>query len=181
MVLLDHRVIAEATFSGTNMIDQQQRQQVTYFIGTEVEHTMFYNMQTMFIVGMPSLEDITQRADLHKCRHLYFGTSQSYHGQVEWRTTILDLLKQDYLVTLDFNIQDCIEVEQAGYLDFDNFAPMISAKIPNILKFKNATIKLDDTTWGDTNPGVWCHQLTDLLVDSKFTAWDQYGDDTIIG
>jgi len=44
----------------------------------------------------------------------------------------------------------------------------------------NATIKIDDKDFKATNPGVWCHNLHDLLDRNKFTSWDQYGKDEII-
>jgi hypothetical protein len=42
----------------------------------------------------------------------------------------------------------------------------------------NTTVKIDDTTWGDTNPGVWTHSLHSLMDRSNFTSWDKYTEDT---
>jgi hypothetical protein len=44
----------------------------------------------------------------------------------------------------------------------------------------NATLKIDDKDFAATNPGVWCHNLQDLLGRDRFTDWDQYGKDEII-
>jgi hypothetical protein len=44
----------------------------------------------------------------------------------------------------------------------------------------NATLKIDDKDFNATNPGVWCHNLQDLLGRDRFTNWDQYGKDEII-
>ena len=58
---------------------------------------------------------------------------------------------------------------------------MISVKLPYIKQFNyNATLKIDDTTWGHSNPGVWTHQLNELMTKDKFTYWDQYTQDTEI-
>ena len=55
---------------------------------------------------------------------------------------------------------------------------MISVKLPYINQFNyNATLKLDDRTWGATNSGVWTHQLHDLMSKDKYTYWDQYTQD----
>jgi hypothetical protein len=56
---------------------------------------------------------------------------------------------------------------------------MISVKLPYINQLNyNATLKLDDRTWGDTNPGVWTHHLQSLMTKDKYTYWDQYTQDT---
>jgi hypothetical protein len=41
--------------------------------------------------------------------------------------------------------------------------------------------RLDDSDYSHSNPGVWCHQLHDLMAKDKFTSWDEYTSDTIIG
>jgi hypothetical protein len=67
-----------------------------------------------------------------------------------------------------------------GYLsnEFAKFVPMISVKLPYINQLNyNATLKLDDKTWGATNPGVWTHHLQTLLGKDKYTHWDQYTKD----
>ncbi len=58
---------------------------------------------------------------------------------------------------------------------------MISVKLPYIRQFNyNATLKLDDTTWGKSNPGVWCHSLHELQQRSVYTDWKDYVGDTVI-
>ena len=55
---------------------------------------------------------------------------------------------------------------------------MISVKIPYIKLYNyNATVKIDDNTWGDTNPGVWCHPLNELLTRNVYTDWKDYKGD----
>jgi len=56
---------------------------------------------------------------------------------------------------------------------------MISVKLPYIGLFNyNTTVKIDDTTWGNTNSGVWTHSLHSLMDRSNFTSWDKYTEDT---
>jgi hypothetical protein len=50
---------------------------------------------------------------------------------------------------------------ESALVEFHNFIPMISVKLPYIKQFGyNATIKLDDKDFAATNPGVWCTAYT---------------------
>ena len=167
------------------MLDTNERQAVTYFTGYEVEHTICYGMKTLFVVGTPDYKDIKFQALNHDCRHIYFGTSQSFNPKSitmkeyqRWDDVIKPALEDDYWVTLDFDIKHAEGVIESGYSEYPKFVPMISCKLPYINQFNyNATVKLDDTTWGHSNPGVWTHQLHDLMAKDKFTYWDQYTQD----
>jgi len=167
------------------MLDTNERQAVTYFTGYEVEHTICYGMKTLFVVGTPPVEEILEQAVANDCKHIYFGTSQSFNPQElsqqeysRWDNVILPALKQDYWVTLDFDVKHAEGVLESGYSEYERFVPMISVKLPYIKQFNyNATLKLDDITWGKSNPGVWTHQLHDLMQRDKYTYWDQYTQD----
>lgn len=167
-------------------LNTDERKQLVYFTGYEVEHTICYGMKTLFVVGTPPLEDILYKAVQTECKHIYFGTSQSFNPKrisqeeyAPWDEVILGCLKQDYWVTLDFGVEHTEGVIESGYSEYQRFVPMISVKLPYINQFNyNATLKLDDRTWGATNPGVWTHQLHDLMSKDKYTYWDQYTQDT---
>ena len=164
-------------------LDTQQRQAVTYFTGNEVEHTIAHGMFTLFVVGTPPLSDILYKAMRHKVKHIYFGTSQSYDsaGIDTWDDRIRGCLDKGYFVTLDFDVKYTEDILEMGWCEYNRFIPMVSVKMPYIEQFNyNTTIKIDDTTWGATNPGVWTHQLHDLQDKSKFTHWDQYTGDSVI-
>jgi hypothetical protein len=167
-------------------LNTDERQGVVYFTGYEVEHTVAYGMFTLFVVGTPPLEEILAQAQQHDVEQIYFGTSQSFNPESisheeyrAWDDVILGCLKEDYWVTLDFDVKHIEGVLESGYNEYAKFIPMISVKLPYINQLNyNATIKLDDRTWGDTNPGVWTHHLQSLLGKDKFTFWDQYTQDT---
>jgi hypothetical protein len=177
-------------------IDTEGRQAVTYFTGYEVEHTICYNMFTLFVVGAPPLEDILRIAgdtqsmldESKRIKHIYFGTSQSFNPKsmtqeeyAPWDNVILGCLQRDYWVTLDFDVKHAEGVLESGYNEYQKFVSMISVKLPYINQFNyNTTVKLDDRTWGATNPGVWTHQLSDLIPKDKYTYWDQYTQDTVV-
>lgn len=166
-------------------LNTEERQGVVYFTGFEVEHTICYGMKTLFVVGTPPYEDIKAQAKEQECKHIYYGTSQSFNPksvtQAEykaWDDVILPALKDDFWVTLDFDIKHAEGVVESGYSEYQKFVPMISCKLPYIQQFNyNATLKLDDTTWGHSNPGVWTHQLHDLMNMKNYTHWDQYTQD----
>jgi hypothetical protein len=165
------------------MLNTQQRQQTKYFVGFEVEHTICYGKKTLFVVGVQPLDEIEQYAINQECDHVYFGTSQSFkpkssHEWKEWDNMIRHFLKKDFWVTLDFDIAYANEFHDDGWCEFNRFVPMISVKLPYINLYNyNTTIKLDDVTWGATNPGVWTHHLPTLMSKEKYTHWDQYTQD----
>jgi len=167
-------------------LNTDERQGVVYFTGYEVEHTVAYGMFTLFVVGTPPLEEILAQAQQHDVEQIYFGTSQSFNPKSisheeyrAWDDVIIGCLKEDYWVTLDFGVEHIEGILESGYNEYAKFIPMISVKLPYINQLNyNATIKLDDRTWGDTNPGVWTHHLQSLLGKDKFTFWDQYTQDT---
>jgi hypothetical protein len=168
-------------------LNTEERQAVVYFTGYEVEHTICHGMKTLFVVGTPPLEEILQQANRDiDIKQIYFGTSQSFNPKSNsheeykaWDQVITGCLEADYWVTLDFDIKHIEGILEGGWNEYARFVPMISCKLPYIsLLNYNATLKLDDLTWGKTNPGVWTHQLHDLMSKDKYTYWDQYTQDT---
>ena len=173
-------------------LNTEERQGIVYFTGYEVEHTIAYGMYTLFVVGTPPLEEILRKADetqsmldeSKRIKQIYFGTSQSFNPSTyeEWKTwddRIMGCLKAGYWVTLDFDVKYAEEIHEDGWAEHDRFIPMISVKLPYIKLYNyNATLKIDDRTWGATNPGVWTHHLPSLMSKDKYTYWDQYTQDT---
>lgn len=165
-------------------LDTEQRQDITYFTGYEVEHTVAHGMYTLFVVGTPPLEDILSQAENHKVKQVYFGTSQSFTPETYddwkvWNDRIQDCLDAGYWVCLDFDVKYAEEIHEEGWCEHNKFIPMISVKLPYIKLYNyNTTLKIDDRTWGATNPGVWTHQLHDLMRKTKYTHWNQYTQDS---
>lgn len=167
-------------------LSTEKRQEVKYFVGTEVEHTAMKGEKTLFVVGIQPVDEIEFWANNHELRHLYFGTSQSFTPKTaedysSWENMIIPLLKKGFWCTLDFGVEYAEGVLESGYDEYDNYISMISVKLPYIRQFNyNATLKVDDTTWGHSNPGVWCHTLHDLQDRSVYTDWKDYIGDTVI-
>ena len=167
-------------------LNTDERQEVVYFIGTEIENTCMKGEKTLFVVGVRDPKEIAQKADEHKIKHLYFGTSQSFNPAnweeyEQWVNMITPLLKEGYWCTLDFGVEHAPNVLECGFDEYDNYISMISVKLPYIKQFNyNATLKLDDTTWGHSNPGVWCHSLHELQKRRVYTDWREYVGDTVV-
>ena len=165
-------------------LNTEERQGVTYFIGTEVEHTAMKGERTLFVVGIKPWREIADLADKHNIKHLYFGTSQSFTPQCDedyeaWDDMISPLLKAGYWCTLDFGVEHINGVLESGFDEYDTYIGMISVKLPHIkLLNYNATLKIDDTTWGHSNSGVWCHSVHDLMDRRVYTDWRDYVGDT---
>ena len=167
---------------------------VSFFIGSEVEHTPAFGKKTLFVVGLQNVKDI--EAILNDpftviggpIEHIYFGANQSFpnlqYNDFEnwnsWETMIKHFL-DNYLCTLDIDLLNLEGMLEGGLCESPNFIPMISVKLPYIkLLNYNATLKIDDKDFNATNPGVWCHSVHALMDRRKFTDWTKYKKDTVI-
>ena len=164
------------------------------FLGTEVEHSPAYGTKTLFVIGIQSKEDIEKVLDDSytqtdkKIEHIYFGANQSFptgratsSDWTRWENMIFPFLARGYWCTLDIDVREVENMLESGLTESHKFIPMISVKLPYLQQLGyNATIKLDDKDFAASNPGVWCHQLHDLLKRDKFTDWSQYTKDEVV-
>jgi len=162
---------------------------ITFFTGVEIEKTPAYGMKTLFVVGVHDDQIITTMAQNNDCTHIYFGANQSFktdgindaQNWRMWEDMIYVCLEQGYWCTLDLDVSEVEGLLESGLVEKQQFIPQISVKLPYLQQLGyNATIKIDDKDFKATNPGVWCHNLHDLLSRDRFTSWDQYGKDEII-
>jgi len=150
------------------------------WIGLEVEKTPAYGTKTLFISGIQPIDIIKNLATTHECQHIYLGANMSFDPSVSdaWDSMIKSVLELELLTTLDFDIKHIRWVLQGGYAENHNFIPQISVKIPCINQLGyNATLKIDDSGFDATNPGVWCHLLNELTTRKVFTPWNKYKED----
>ena len=160
-----------------------------FFIGTEVEHSPAFGQRTLFVVGVHDSTRVINLAQANSCYHIYFGANQSFprlevndgDGWRPWERMVQDCLERGYLCTLDLDVSAAEGLVESALVEFNNFIPMISVKLPYVqLLGYNATIKLDDKDFRATNPGVWCHSLHDLRDRKTFTDWSKYTKDETI-
>lgn len=167
-----------------------QADNAIYFIGTEIEKTPAYGMKTLFVVGLQPIKDIVEHYIESQCEHIYLGANKSFDPSSWneimklpsiWSLLVKSLLDRQYLVTLDFNVKNIEWVLEECFCEYDNFIPQISVEIPYIRQLNyNAILKIDDTDFKKSNPGVWCHNLHSLQNLETFTPWDHYKNDRII-
>ena len=177
-------------------MDRPGHNDIKFFFGREVEHTPAFGMNTLFVVGLHSVESIQQQLDdkntltdqSHHVNHIYFGANQSfpklrYEDADKWRqweNMILPFLGRGHWCTLDLDISCVPGLTDGSLCEQDLFIPMISVKIPYIRTLGyNAVIKIDDTDFAHSTPGVWCHSLHNLQNRDHFTDWSKYRNDVI--
>jgi hypothetical protein len=165
---------------------------VIFFTGVEIEKTPAYGLKTLFVVGTHDPERIIDMAKENGCQHVFVGANHSfdpakdmavngfdlYDAMGQWDKMLFPLLKEGFLVSLDFDVRFVEAVLESGYNEYDNFSPQISVKIPYARHFNyNAMLKIDDKDFKASNPGVWCHPLNNLMGRDRFTDWRDYGKD----
>lgn len=168
---------------------------VNFFIGHEVEHSPAHGMKTLFVVGLHPWEDIKKLLDdpftkiNRPVEHIYFGANMSFpqlavndhEGWRGWENVISAALDAGYYATLDLDLSTVEGLLESGLTEHNKFIPMISVKLPYVQQLGyNATIKIDDKGFDQTNPGVWCHTLHSLLDRTQFTSWETYTKDTVL-
>jgi len=167
-------------------LNTENRKKAVYFTGIEVENTIMKGEKTLFVVGIQDVTEIMNIANREKVQHVYLGTSQCFNPETrenweEWDHFINGLLMNEFWVTLDFDVSHVPTMTEYGWMESYKFIPMVSVKIPFISQFNyNTTIKLDDRTWGFSNPGVWCHSMHELMTRETFTSWKDYVGDTVV-
>jgi hypothetical protein len=162
---------------------------ISFFVGTEVEHSPAYGEKTLFVIGIQDSTEILTKAKDHDCTHIYFGANQSFpkldindaSGWQPWERMITDCLDAKFLCTLDLDVSCAEGLLEGGLTERHNFIPMLSVKIPYIRQFPyGTTLKLDDKDFQATNAGVWCHNLHDLQKRRVFTDWSKYTQDKVL-
>jgi hypothetical protein len=167
------------------------KEDVIFFVGTEIERTPAFGMKTLFVTGIQDVNTILEHYRSKGCEHIFFGANHSFHPGTnfpadadawdEWDNMIKYFLDQGIPCTLDLPYSHAEALLESILIEQDNFIPQIRIPLPYIKQYNyNTTIKLDDKDFNATNPGVWCHSLHDLMDRSKFTDWAKYGLDEII-
>jgi hypothetical protein len=170
------------------------KEDITFFVGTEVEHTPAFGMRTLFVTGVQPIQEIQDWLDdfnsyedrSKHIGHIFFGANhsfnpQSYEEHKAWENMILFFLEKEYLCSLDIPINQVEEFHESGYCEYNNFIPQIRVPIPYVKLWNyNTMLKIDDKDFKATNPGVWSHSLHTLMDRSKFTDWSQYKNDEIV-
>ena len=156
-----------------------------FFYGQEVEHTPAYGRNTLFVIGYHTQEEIEQHLNLN-VQHIFFGANDSYRPttpaeNTAWENVIQTFLDRGYWCSLDIPFEYVAGFHEGGLCERDRFIPIIKVSVPYIRLWNyNTCVKIDDRDFADSNPGVWVHELHDLMDRSRFTDWSQYEKDHVI-
>lgn len=169
-------------------MDRPGHNKAKFFFGREVEHTPALGQHTLFVIGYQSVESIEQALaqSTQDTQHIFFGANDSYRPKtnpdyVGWENVIMTFLDRGYWCSLDIPFQYVEEFHEGGLCERDRFIPIIKIPIPYIKLWNyNTCIKIDDKDFAATNPGVWVHNLHDVLDREKFTDWSKYDKDHVI-
>jgi hypothetical protein len=167
-------------------MNREGHENTNFFVGKEVERTPAYGMQTLFVVDLQPVDQVELMLTALNCKHIFFGANHSFDPVANndwdaWEAMIRYFLVQDYLCTLDIPVSAAEDFLESSLVEWNNFIPQIRIPLPYIKQWNyNTMIKLDDKDFNATNPGVWCHNLHDLMDRSKYTDWRDYKGDTKI-
>lgn len=163
-------------------MNRQGHEDTNFFIGKEVEQTPAFGLDTLFVVGVQPISEITARLQVPG-QHIFFGANHSFHPEnalewQRWETMITHYLNMGYLCSLDIPITHVEEFNDGGLCEYNNFIPQIRVSVPYTKLWNyNTMLKIDDKDFAATNPGVWCHSLHALMSRDTFTSWDAYKKD----
>jgi hypothetical protein len=169
-------------------MNREGHEAVSFFYGTEVEHTPAYSKPTLFVVGVQKSEDIAAALTQgpHPVEHIFFGANHSFDPQnnldwQRWEGMVGAFLSRGYLCSLDIPITAVEEFNDTGLCEFRNFIPQIRVSVPYTKLWNyNTMLKIDDVDFDATNPGVWTHSLHSLMSRETFTSWDEYSKDQTV-
>ena len=158
---------------------------VEFFVGVEVEHTPAHGKNTLFVVGLQPVPDIVKQISnsVVKIEHIFFGANHSFDPQTpqqwtDWEAMISAFLNLGYVCSLDIPMTAVAGFNDGGLCEFNNFIPQIRISIPYIRLWNyNTMLKIDDSDFQATNPGVWTHSLHSLMQRGCFTDWSEYEKD----
>jgi hypothetical protein len=166
-------------------MNRQGHDNVNFFTGTEVEKTPAFGKQTLFVVGIQPVDEITHHFDRNPkgIEHIFFGANHSFYPQTptewdRWSNMIVHFMKLGYVCSLDIPVTHVEDFNDTCLCEYRNFIPQIRISIPYVKLWNyNTMIKIDDNDFDSTNPGVWTHSLHSLMSRRTFTDWDQYNED----
>lgn len=159
---------------------------IKYFVGEEVEKTPAYGMRTLFVTGIQDIVEIDDFFQDNDCEHIFFGANHSFKPRdndawSKWEQMIGHFLDRDIPCSLDIPVKYAEEFLESTMIEYETFIPQLRIPIPYVKQWNyNTMIKIDDRGFKESNPGVWCHSLHDLMDRDKFTDWGKYSLDKIL-
>lgn len=150
-----------------------------FFVGPEVEYTAANGKKTLFVVGMQKIKTIEELAVKHKTPHIFFGTANSFlFDGNDWDRVISHFLERGYMISVEYSAhqhEKMLSKLSPWIWQSKHFIPVLSVKIPNIeFSNPNLILKIDDSEFQHSNPGVWCYNHQELMDSNRMTGWQEY-------
>jgi len=162
------------------------KEEPDFFTGIEVENTKARGLRTLFVVDIQRPKEVVSRATQHIVNHVYLGANHSYHkDHIVRRNGFYNMVKacidKGLIVSLNFWAHELAQVKEdmKELWTHENFIPQLSISIPNInTENTYLNIKIDDNSiQQQTNKGVWCFDLYDVIKEEYVTTWNQFAND----
>lgn len=171
---------------------------VSLYVGPSVEQTPAFGKKTLFVSAVLNTEEIEKHAREHKVSHIYLTAGHIFDdvelvngvfkvGDIDashWSEQAEYFLGRGYVVTVEYPAHKhaiALKVFSKSTWESIYFVPVLSAQIPNITTVNpNLTVKIDDTHFEGTNPGVWSMNYREVTDSNRFTDWVEYKNDVII-
>lgn len=171
---------------------------VRFFVGPEIEQTPAFGKKTLFVVGLQDITEVERLAKEHKCPHIFLSANRSFDSLElvdgvykvgdtlarDWEVQIHKLLDLGFMVSIDYPAHkhvDMLKIIGPAIWQSRNFVPVLSVAIPKVnTSSVNLTVKIDDSNFRATNPGVWCMNHMEVTDSNRFTDWNEYGNDQIL-
>jgi len=153
---------------------------VGVFSGLEIEHTPAYGKRTLFLARNDLvLDQILDLAKQSQAEAVYFGANRTFMPHIVTQLTqMMKLLDKGYWVTIDYPHAIHEEVKKNSVrMDTREVHTVLFSYIPNSEGDDNLCIKVDDTDFNATNPGVWTMSMDHFKQTAGFTSWDEYKKD----
>ena len=164
--------------------NKEIKENVSDFVGIEVERTPCYGMKTYFVVGVPkdTPYNFVNKVLKHDAEQIYFGANHSFKNwKDKWTDPMFDLIKECLNAKLHVTVDvDPVTVPPGikQFLSNSKFSLTYAIVVPSIDKIKGTiNIKLDDEGFEATNPGVWSTTIETIKVPNNYTGWDEYKKD----
>jgi hypothetical protein len=157
------------------------------FVGQEVEHTPYFGLRTLFVVGSPQdqVNLIVEQASQNDCTHIFLGANHSYAPQtieeaIEWSLAISKLSKK-FKVSVDVGSNFLHYFRRSKAHLVKDVCLQVRLEISDMSEYNNLVmIKIDDSGFRHSNPGIWTTPLTTICSPANFTAWNEYNKDRIV-
>ena len=154
---------------------------VGVFSGKEIEHTLAYGLQTLFLARNDlTYDQIQELCESVKAEAVYYGANRSFISNVANQVgQMTQLLERGYFVTLDYPYSMHNEVQKQFNLvwNHEKFIPFCSIIFENVDNDKQLCFKIDDIDFNKTNSGVWTMSMEDFRKKAGYTKWEDYKKD----